>query len=543
MTKHLWWQKGVIYQIYPRSFQDSNGDGVGDLAGVVRRLDYLASTLGVDAIWLSPFYPSPMADFGYDVSNYTDVHPMFGTLADFDRLVREAHRRGLQVIVDLVPNHTSDQHPWFVESRSSRNNPKRDWYIWRDRRPDGSLPNNWLSVFGGPAWEWDQHTGQYYLHSFLKEQPDLNWQHPEVRAAMHGVIRFWLDRGVDGFRIDVAHLIGKDPALRDNPLNPPAPPAYYKRAARDAYDLQHHLYDRGYAPVVHALYREIRRLLDGYGAERPRAAIGETYISDLKEWASYYGAELDEMHMPFNFLLLFTPWEAASLRQLVGEVERALPPGAWPNYVIGNHDQPRVAQRLGPAKARQAALLLLTLRGTPTLYQGDDLGMTGVEIPPEQQQDPLGRRMPGHGRDACRTPMQWSAEPNAGFAPPSAQPWLPLQPDYAQINVEAELRDPTSFLNLHRRLLAYRHSSPALQWGSYAVVDNVPPDCFVYERKADGQTILVALNLSDREQKLELSGYAKGTLQVSTHMDRQGAVDLAGLVLRPWEGVVVEVSS
>jgi glycosidase len=399
----LWWQRGIIYQIYPRSFQDVNGDGTGDLAGIIRRLDYLSDTLGVDAIWLSPFYPSPMADFGYDVSNYVDVHPVFGDLPIFDRLVDEAHRRGLAVIIDFVPNHSSDQHPWFLESRSSRDNPRRDWYVWADAEPDGSPPNNWLSVFGGGAWEWDEATGQYYLHSFLKEQPDLNWRNPEVKQAMLDVLRFWLDRGVDGFRIDVAHLIMKDPELRDNPPNPnpPAPGAPFRE-----YDTQLHLYDKGHADV-HAAFRDIRKLLDEYSVERPRMAVGEIHEFDWPVWAGYYGEKLDELHLPFNFALIFGAWTAASVRAIVDGLEAALPAGAWPDYVLGNHDVHRIATRVGPQQARLAMMLLLTLRGTPTLYYGDEIGMQDVEVPPDMVQDPFEKNVPGLGlgRDPERTPM------------------------------------------------------------------------------------------------------------------------------------------
>ena len=540
-TPHpLWWQTGVIYQIYPRSFQDSNGDGVGDLTGVIQRLDYLSSTLGVDAIWLSPFFPSPQADWGYDVANYTDVDPLFGDLTTFDRLLAEAHRRGIRVIIDWVPNHTSDQHPWFIESRSSRNNPQRDWYLWRDARA-GGLPNNWLSLFGGPAWEWDENTGQYYLHSFLKEQPDLNWRNPEVKAAMFDVARFWLERGVDGFRIDVAHFIMKDPELRDNPLNPKRADTAYKPLGE--YDTQIHLYDKGH-PEGHAIWREFRALLDAYSAGQPRYCVGEIHIFDWREWGSYYGANLDELHMPFNFALLFAPWQAASIRKSVDDLEAALPRGAWPNYVLGNHDEPRLASRVGRDNARLAAMLLLTLRGTPTLYYGDEIGMTNVSIPPGRQRDPFGLRVPGQGRDPCRTPMQWSDAPNAGFAPPHAtECWLPLSPDYREINVECQLAEPTSFLNLYRRLLACRKSTPALQWGSYHPLGGAAKDCYVYLRQAKNQRILVALNFSEQEQSLDLSTFGHGRIRASTYMDREGQINLARLVLRPDEGVLVECAS
>ncbi len=538
-SNYLWWQTGVIYQIYPRSFKDATGDGVGDLAGIIEQLDYLSETLGIDAIWLSPFYPSPMADFGYDVADYTDVDPLFGDLATFDELVAQAHRRGIQVIVDLVPNHTSDRHPWFIESRSSRTAPKRNWYVWADPKPNGSLPNNWLSVFGGPAWEWDEATGQYYLHSFLKEQPDLNWRNPEVKAAMFDVVRFWLERGVDGFRIDVAHYIMKDPDLRDNPPNP-KPEGTLQRPARE-YDTQLHPYDKGH-PDVHAVLRELRRLLDAYSAERPRYSVGEIHIFDWELWASYYGQNLDELHMPFNFALLNVPWQAQAIRQVVDSLESAILPGAWPNYVLGNHDHPRLASRYGPAQARVAAMLLLTLRGTPTLYYGDEIGMADVPIPFEEQQDPFGLREPGFGRDPCRTPMQWTPGPNAGFAAPGVPKlWLPLTSDYRTVNVERQLAEPASLLSLYRRLLAYRKATPALQWGSYRAVDGVPEDCYVYLRQADDWRILVALNFSGQERRLRLPDWGRGKVVISTHLDRTEAVNLGQFTLRGDEGVIVEL--
>ncbi len=345
-TDYLWWQTGVIYQIYPRSFKDTSSNGVGDLAGIVEQLDYLSDTLGVDAIWLSPFYPSPMADFGYDVSNYTDVHPMFGDLAMFDRLVQGAHERGLKVVIDIVPNHTSDQHPWFVRVAQRGDNPKRHWYIWADAKPDGSPPNNWLSNFGGSAWEWDASTQQYYLHSFLKEQPDLNWRNPDVKAAMFDVYRFWLERGVDGFRIDVAHYIMKDPVLRDDPPNPDRAKNVVVFKDLGEYDSLLHIYDKGH-PDVHGVYRELRKVLDSYSAGAPRMMVGEIHIFDLKEWAKYYGENLDEIHLPFNFGLIGMPWDAQRVRARVDAIESAVPPGGWPNYVMGNHDEHRLASRYG----------------------------------------------------------------------------------------------------------------------------------------------------------------------------------------------------
>ena len=534
----LWWQTGVVYQVYPRSFKDTSGNGVGDLQGIIEKLDYLSAVLGIDAIWLSPFYPSPMADFGYDVSDYTAVDPLFGSLEDFDTLVSEAHRRDIKIIIDFVPNHSSDQHPWFTESRSSRDNPKRDWYCWADARADGSHPNNWLSIFGGIAWEWDEKTGQYYLHSFLKEQPDLNWRNPEVKEAMFNALSFWLDRDIDGFRVDVAHFIMKDPQMRDNP--PAQKDVSQMHRSFGPYDEQLHLYDKGHEDV-HQVYREMRLLLDSYSTSRPRFSIGEIHIFDIKTWAAYYGENRDELHMPFNFFLLGARWQAGVIGGLVDQIEAVTPPGAWPNYVLGNHDEARLAGRLGKMEARLAAMLLLTLRGTPTIYYGDELGMVDVHVPPEKQQDPWGIRVPGLGRDGCRSPMQWNPGPNAGFS--RAEPWLPPGDNYQITNVDAHLENPYSILNLYRRLIAYRKTSPALQIGKYHPVAETPDACFVYLRTHEGQRCLVALNFSGDEQTLslaEIDGSARVVL--STHLDREETVDLKSYRLRGQEGCIIELS-
>ena len=395
--------------------------------------------------------------------------------------------------------------------------------------------NNWLSAFGGSAWEWDETTGQYYLHSFLKEQPDLNWRNPAVKAAMFDVVCFWLDRGVDGFRIDVIHFLIKDSQLRDNP------PARTEDAFHGReYAAFEHIYDKN-RPEVHGIIRDFRRLLDEY---EERMAVGEVYLEDIQDWASYYGKQLDELHLPFNFRLIRTPWNAAAIRRSVDELEAMLPPGAWPNYVLGNHDQHRLVSRIGTTQVRVAAMLLLTLRGTPTLYYGDEIGMTDVLILPEQQLDPFGLRVPGLGRDPCRTPMQWSPEPNAGFsASDTPGLWLPLASDYQQVNVERQLADPTSILSLYRRLLAYRKATPALQWGSYQAVDGVPEACYVFVRQADDQRVLVALNFSDQEQRVALPQWGRGKIVLSTHLDRQEIVALSRLVLRGSEGVCCSVVS
>ena len=529
----LWWQKGVVYQIYPRSFSDTTGNGIGDLQGVIDKLDYLKETLGVDAIWLSPFFPSPMADFGYDVSDYVNVHPMFGDLDTFDRLVEAVHRRGLKIIIDIVPNHSSDQHPWFLESRSSRDNPKRDWYVWRDAKPDGSPPNNWLSVFGGSAWEWDEHTGQYYLHSFLKEQPDLDWRNPDVKEAMLDVFRFWLDRGVDGFRIDVAQRLMKDPLERDNPLNESG--ALFSHKSMGEYDSQIHIYDVTHEDI-HGVFREIRNILDTYSERQPRYSVGEIHEYDFDTWATYYGKDLDELHMPFNFALLDADWEATAIRKVVDDLEAALPQGAWPNYVLGNHDEQRMVTRLGQAQARVAAMLLLTLRGTPTLYYGDELGMPESHIPDELVQDPWGITVPGLSRDGCRTPMQWDQSPHAGFSS-SNRTWLPVQPDFKDRNVTEQLQDPVSSLALYRKLLAFRQTSQALQIGAYIPIDEVPSSCYAYKRKTQEEHILVVLNFTD--EAIEVPIQEAASLKVSTYLDKTNLDIVDVLELRPHEGVIL----
>jgi alpha-glucosidase len=531
-TNHEWWQTGIIYQVYPRSFMDSNGDGVGDLPGIMARLDYLA-WLGVEAVWLSPIYPSPMADFGYDVADYTDVHPLFGTLADFDALVAEAHRRGLKVILDLVPNHTSDQHLWFLESRSSRDNPKRDWYIWHDPAPGGGPPNNWLSNFGGSAWEWDAATGQYYYHAFLSEQPDLNWRNPAVVRAMHDSLRFWFDRGVDGFRIDVIWQMIKDDQFRDNPPNPAYRPGDYDYAAF----LPIYTTDR---PEVHGVIAGMRRVFDEYPE---RVMIGEIYLP-LEQLITYYGTDVPEAHLPYNFQLVTLPWEARTIAVAIETYEALLPSGAWPNWVLGNHDRSRIATRVGPAQARVAAMLLLTLRGTPTIYYGDEIGMHDVPIPPELVQDPFEIRVPGlgHGRDPERTPMQWSAGPGAGFT--TGTPWLPLADDYALANVEAERTEADAPLALHRQLIALRRAEPALTVGSYRALV-AEGALLAYLREGEGRRFLIALNLGHEAATFATDALTSGgQVVLSTHLDRVDEALPAGalLALRPDEGVIVRLA-
>ncbi len=524
-----WWQTGIIYQIYPRSFEDSNCDGVGDLAGILRRLDHIVE-LGADAIWLSPIFRSPMADFGYDISDYTDIDPLFGSLGEFDELLAAAHGRGLKVLIDLVPNHTSDQHPWFIESRSSRDNPKRSWYIWRDPGPDGGPPNNWLSEFGGGAWEFDEATSQYYYHAFLREQPDLNWRNAEVRAAIYDVMRFWLERGVDGFRVDVIWHLMKDPQFRDNPINPA-----YREGQQPKLRLVP-LYTAD-LPEVHNVIEKMRTVVDEFGG---RVLIGEIYLP-LEKLVAYYGRDLRGCHLPFNFSLLQVDWRARTIAKLIDEYEGLLPPGGWPNWVLGNHDRPRIASRVGREQARIAAMLLLSLRGTPTIYYGDEIGMVDVPIPPERVRDPLERNIPGRGlgRDGARTPMQWDPSPNAGFSP--VDPWLPLTENFRSENVENARRDGTSIYNLYRRLIAARRAQPALSVGSYHAIA-AEGDLILYTREYGENRILVSLNLGADPASVRLSQRVKGRVLVSCLADRDGEAVDGEIELRPDEGLIIALA-
>ncbi len=493
MTDFLWWRDGCIYQIYPRSFADSNGDGIGDLNGITARLDYLAG-LGVDAIWLSPIYPSPDVDFGYDVSDYTGIDPKYGTLDDFDQLVSAAHARGIRVVMDLVLNHTSDQHPWFLESRKGRDNPYRDWYLWADPRPGGRPPNNWQSVFGGRGWEFDTASGQYYFHMFYKQQPDLNWRNPAVRAAMLDVFRFWLERGVDGFRLDVFNVYFKDALLRDNPPKP----------GIRGFDRQRHVYDVDQAEME-PLLCEIRALLDCYPE---RYAVGETFESSPELAARYCQSGL--LHGAFNFQFLRTRWSAGAFLRAIQSWEATLDADAWPTWVLNNHDVPRAGTRYGQgehdARLQLLAGLLLTLRGTPFLYQGEEIGMRDIPIRRSQIQDPIGKRYwPFYiGRDGCRSPMQWDRSANAGFT--SGTPWLPLHANAAERNVAAQQEDPASLLHFYQKLLRLRRAIPALRRGMLQPLNFAPKRILAYLRQDAEKTILVAMNFGGRRHNLVLGG-------------------------------------
>jgi alpha-glucosidase len=526
-TDEYWWREGIFYQIYPRSFQDSDSDGIGDIAGIASRLPYLVE-LGIDAIWLSPIFPSPMADFGYDVADYCAIDPLFGTMEQFESLIAAAHKRGLKVILDLVPNHTSDRHAWFIESRSSRDNPKRDWYIWRDPKPDGGAPNNWLSEFGGSAWQYDATTGQYYYHAFLAQQPDLNWRNGAVRQAIYDVMRFWLGKGVDGFRVDVIWHLIKDARFRDNPLNPDF---------RDGQPPHRRLLPRFSAdqPEVHEVVAQMRRVTDEF---RARVLIGEIYLP-LQQLVAYYGNELSGAQMPFNFALLSAPWHARSVDKIIADYERALPPGAWPNWVLGNHDRPRVASRVGLKQAPVAAMLLLTLRGTPTLYYGDEIGMRQLAITPDQVRDPFEKNVPGigAGRDGCRTPMQWDASPFAGFS--TTKPWLPVADDFAHENVVNLSADARSILSLHAGLIDLRKKTPALVSGSYVPVA-ADGNLLIYRRQLNDAACVIALNLGAEPAAIASPTIGLGgEILLSTMLDRAGEKVAGELDLRGNEGVII----
>ena len=528
--KHLWWQEGIIYQIYPRSFQDSNNDGVGDLQGIIRRIGYL-KWLGVKAIWISPIYPSPMADFGYDITDYKNIDSIYGTLTGFNELLKEVHAHEMKLIMDFVPNHTSSLHPWFIESRSSRDNPKRDWYLWYDALPDGNPPNNWLSVFGGNAWEWDHKTNQFYYHAFLKEQPDLNWRNPEVRNIMYDIMRFWLDIGVDGFRIDVIWHLIKDNQLRNNPKNP-----YYEEHM-NPYDQLLPVYSTD-QPEVHEIVQEMRAIHDEYDEHM---MIGEIYLP-VKKLVTYYGLKSKGAHIPHNFMLISLPWNSITIASAIDEYESTLPENAWPNWVIGNHDQPRITSRVGIQQAKVAAMLLLTLRGTPTMYYGDEIEMRDVPIPLDEIWDPQGKNMPGKNlsRDPARTPMQWDKSNNAGFT--TGKPWLPIDSRFHRINVDTEMQDPYSMLSFYKRLIEFRQKEPSLMVGDYKPIyaDN---QMIAYVRQLnDNVGFLIVMNMSHRPCYFTTTRIPlKGIIEIATIPELEGSFIENNLNLSGDQAVIIRL--
>jgi alpha-glucosidase len=523
-----WWRDGVLYQIYPRSFMDTNGDGVGDLRGITGRLDHL-QWLGVDGIWLDPIMVSPNDDWGYDVADYVAVDPSLGTLADADTLIEEASKRGIRIIFDLVPNHTSDRHPWFVDAKTSRDARHRDWYVWADPKADGGFPNNWTMAFDPrrPAWTFDEASSQYYLNQFLPSQPDLNWWNEEVRDAFDAILRFWFDRGVAGFRIDVAHSVIKDRELRDNPSATKDDHWYVQMMG------QRSVYN-ACRPEVHDVLRRWRKVAESY--DPPRVLIGETYVLEPEAFASFYGAG-DELNLAFNFMLLHSEFRAAQLREAVERAEELLPGHAWPVWTGGNHDNHRFATRWcknDPARTRAALVMLLGLRGTPFLYYGDEIGMVDTHVPKDRILDPVGvfhgARM---GRDDERTPMQWSPAAGAGFSEPGVEPWLPYG-DFAAYNVADQRHDPDSALSLTRDLIGLRDALPDLRDGSYRTLPGPNDDVWAWLR--GGRTV-VACNLSD--DAVEVADVGPGTIRISTIRTRDDERVDGALGLAPWEAAIV----
>jgi len=527
---HHWWQHAVFYEIYPRSFADTNNDGVGDLKGITARLDYLR-WLGVDAIWITPMYPSPQVDFGYDVSDYENVNPEYGTLADIDRLIAEGKKQNIRVVLDFVMNHTSDKHPWFVESSSSRTNPKRNWYVWKDGR-GSQPPNNWISTFGGPAWKFDPGTKQWYYHYFYPQQPDLNWRNPEVERAMFDVNRWWYGRGVAGFRLDAVDTLFEDPAFRDNPVIDHEKNAYGDPKEDEIYNKK--------LPAVHDVLQRLRRVADQYDA----VLIGETWTRNINELEAYYGAHANELHMPMDLMFAsVNRVSAPEFRRQIAAVERA---GGWPVYVLGNHDIQRVVDRYGDGQhneqiAKLMAALYLTLRGTAILYYGEEIGMENNDPKRrEDVKDPIGKLgwPQQKGRDGERTPMQWDGSANAGFS--KAAPWLPVDARFGKYNVAAEQKDAGSILNFYRRLLALRHTNPALLDGNYVPLLENDSSVLGFERTYKGRTVLVLLNMSraDRVVSLGVKGQAAPLLASSPASKANGAGTFA---LEPFGVYIAEL--
>lgn len=527
-TKLHWWQTAVIYQIYPRSFKDSNNDGTGDLAGIIEKMNYL-QWLGVDCLWISPIYPSPMHDFGYDISDYKGIHPQFGTMEDFDQLMTAAKSHDIKIIMDLVPNHTSIEHPWFEASKSSKNNDKRTWYLWKDPKNGGEVPNNWISEFGGSAWTYDEKTNQYYYHTFLKEQPDLNWRNEEVQEAMWDVMRFWFDKGIDGFRIDVLWYLVKDERFRDNPPNPD-----WHEGMQD-HDKLIPAFSND-QPFVHDLVEKMRKITDN--EYQNKVLIGEIYLP-FHKLVTYYN-EGKGVHLPYNFSLIAAQWNAEILNMIISEYEGALAEGDWPNWVLGNHDKPRVKSRIPKSQEYNAAMLLLTLRGTPTMYYGDEIGMEDVAIPKERLQDPRAILEPdiGVGRDPQRTPMQWDDTAFAGFS--DNEPWLPVGPSYTEVNVQKQQEEKASLLWLYKRLLKLRKEEPALHLGEY-IPAGVHKNVLAYIRKHENSQFFIALNISDEKNSFTPEFSFTGTVVIASDLQKENIKVQDKVELSPNDGLVIRL--
>ncbi len=534
---NTWRSVNSLYQIYPRSFFDTNSDGIGDIPGIIQKLDYLkgnGNSLGVDAIWISPFFPSPQADFGYDVSDYCAIDPQFGTLEDFKNLLHESHKRGIKVMLDYVPNHTSDQHTWFQQARQSEDNEFRDFYVWRDPKPDGSAPNNWVSIFGGPAWTFDDKTGQYYLHSFLSEQPDLNWENPATRKAMMNVLRFWLDLGVDGFRADAVWHLSKDEQLRDEPINS------HHKGNHDDYGAQLHTYCK----YGKNLFNYLREMTDVVASYDNRFIVFEhypdpTHGNAIDQYRSFYALD-PTVSAPFNFEGMNVPWGADAFATYIRDFQHMLTPQDIPIFCFSNHDQTRIVNRFGREQARLIAMLQLTMPGMPTIYYGDEIGMEDGVILPEQIQDPSARDNEMGGRDPERTPMQWSADSLAGFSTGSLS-WLPVAESFTTYNVEHEQQQSDSFLSLYKQLLKLRSLDAVFCSSEVSEVKAVKDsEILAYERTGDSATYRVILNFADAPRKAYVS--YTGKIILATHPDHIPQVDEHGEVtLAPFEGIIVRL--
>lgn len=535
-----WQNVNALYQIYPRSFYDASGDGIGDIRGITEKLKYLKGepdSLGIDAIWIAPFYTSPMADFGYDIADYCDIDPVFGTLDHFRELLGEAHSRDIKVMVDLVPNHTSNFHQWFIDAKSSKDNPQRDFYVWRDAKADGSPPNNWLSVFGGSAWEWDETTQQYYLHSFLKEQPDLNWDNPAVRAAMKDVLRFWLDMGVDGFRVDAARYISKDTQYRDDKPN-----LAFGKSGSSEDPFHSMMHDNSqYGSNLFTYLQELTEVVEQYD---DRIMVFEDYPEESRGIAEQYRAFYDihpGLGMPFNFQGMYCQWDADAFGSFIEDFQSLLHPGERPLYCFGNHDQSRIASRFGTEQARLVGLLQLTLPGLPVIYNGEELGMEDGVIAPDQVQDPAEYYTPGIGlgRDPQRTPLQWSADPYAGFS--NVRPWLPVGERYQVLNVESESADADSSLSMYRALLSLRRNDVTMREGNFQLSSRPSSQVLTYRRQSTDGTYIVALNFSSNVQIIDDGSV--GVLVASTHPSTPPDVSGSQIVLKPYEGILLRVGA
>lgn len=534
-----WWQNAVVYQLYPRSFLDSNEDGIGDIKGIIKKLDYLndgsENSLGIDAIWLNPIYPSPQFDFGYDIMDYEAIDPRYGTMEDFELLLKEAHKRKIRIVMDIVPSVTSHLHPWFIESRSGRNNPKREWYIWRDSPATGRYPNNWLGMFGGRAWEWDEKTRQFYYHNSLPEQPDLNWKNPEVAKAILSCMEFWFKKGVDGFRIDVLNFSHKDDQFRNNPHCLGIRP----------YDMQKHIYDRN-RPEAVEVGRMMRRLADSYGG---RMLVAEIFIDDPVEAAKYYGENGDGLNMVFNFSFAYSKFSAEGFRSRIEKWDALTGTMGWPCWFLSNHDISRHITRYAEGrwtvqKAKTAAAMLLTLRGTPFLYMGEEIGMQDVKIKRSELMDPVGKHYwPfNRGRDRSRTPMQWSEDTYAGFS--NTKPWLPVHKNYPYVNVAREDVDCSSLLNWYRKLIWLRKKYTALASGKFTFCDFVPKGILAYIREKDDTKILVAHNMTRDKKTVAFDSFLKqkyATGLIESYNEGTGQIPLDEVVLKPYGTYIILV--